>query len=165
MDLKPTLRGFLNGIFKDKYGSECSIQESSAASESCIWLGVDKPFDGEIGTRMHLTQPMVANLLPLLQHFVEKGYLPPSNYLPNVEDDFKEQVYFIIKHNPNISFPNVLMLLAKARFSVINFELYKFLTTHDAKCSDTIRELVKENRVEIVMPNYRLIVKEQTDEN
>lgn len=160
MQLSTTERGFQNGKFLDRYGSKCSIQESSLATESCIWLGVDESFNGEIGTRMHLTRQMAASLLPLLQYFVENGYLPPSNYLPSLDDDFKEQIYFIIKHNPNISFPNVLINLAKARFTVINFDLYKFLSTHDEKCSNTIRELVKENRVEIVMPNYRLIAKE-----
>ena len=71
MELAPANdRGFLKGKFKDRYGEDCSIQKSSLATEDCIWLGCDHE------TRMHLTQTMVADLLPLLQHFVETGELP-----------------------------------------------------------------------------------------
>ncbi len=62
-------RGFLRGEFQDEYGMACSVQKSSVATEDCIWLGRDY-------YRMHLTQAMVADLLPLLQHFVETGDLP-----------------------------------------------------------------------------------------
>jgi hypothetical protein len=68
IDLAPTERGFMRGEFKDRYGKYCSIQQSSIATEDCIWLGVDNE-------RMHLTQQMAADLIPLLQHFVETGEL------------------------------------------------------------------------------------------
>ncbi len=91
---KPTKRGFMIGEFKDRNGYGCSLQESSLATEACIWLGVDDPnpkiFPGnntgwhdyplpknvQCTTRMHLTQAMVAKLLPALQHFAETGALP-----------------------------------------------------------------------------------------
>lgn len=76
IELKNTSRGFLRADFFDRYGSECSLQGSSLASEHAIWLGVDKPFDGEPNTRMHLTQEQVRDLLPLLQHFADTGELP-----------------------------------------------------------------------------------------
>lgn len=73
-------RGFLKGRFKDRYGAQCSIQKSSLATEDCIWLGCDhETFDQQCrpcGARMHLTQQMVADLLPILQHFAETGELP-----------------------------------------------------------------------------------------
>ncbi len=83
IELVPTGRGFLKGNFKDRYGEDCSIQESSLASEDCIWLGCDlltepstlKP----VGARMHLTRAMVEDLLPLLKHFAETGRLPASS--------------------------------------------------------------------------------------
>lgn len=62
-----TQRGFRRAEFVDRYQSKCSIQASSLATEPCIWLGT--------GDRMHLTQAMVADLLPYLQHFVETGEL------------------------------------------------------------------------------------------
>lgn len=65
-------RGFLRGEFTDRYGEKCSIQKSSLASEDCIWLGCNRPR----GARMHLTREMAADLIPLLQHFVETGDLP-----------------------------------------------------------------------------------------
>jgi hypothetical protein len=74
--VKTTSRGFTIGEFKDRYGKPCSIQKSSLASEPCIWLGVKEAL-GE-PSRMHLTQQQVADLLPLLQHFVETGDLPSS---------------------------------------------------------------------------------------
>lgn len=68
MKIDYTNRGFVRGDFTDRCGEECSIQESSAMVP-CIWLGTSD-------NRMHLTQTMVSNLLPLLQHFVKHGTLP-----------------------------------------------------------------------------------------
>ena len=71
MELAPANdRGFLKGSFKDHYGEQCSIQKSSLVHPDCIWLGC------EHRARMHLTQQMVAYLIPLLQHFVDTGELP-----------------------------------------------------------------------------------------
>jgi hypothetical protein len=75
MEVKPTQRGFWRVEFTDRYGAECSLQKSSLATEDAIWLGVDKPFMAE-SLRMHLTQDMVKELLPLLQHFAKTGELP-----------------------------------------------------------------------------------------
>lgn len=93
-------RGFLRGEFTDAYGAKCSIQESSlAADEAHIWLGCNEiglqrfepgkgwsevPLEQEApngvihqaNTRMHLSQSMVRELLPLLQHFADHGCLP-----------------------------------------------------------------------------------------
>ena len=61
---------------------DCSIQKSSLATEDCIWLGCDHetvdPKGTLCGARMHLTQSMAADLIPLLQHFVDTGELPQS---------------------------------------------------------------------------------------
>ena len=85
--LEKTPRGFSIFNFKDSYGCDCSIQESSAASEPKIWLGIDNakittkdgsPIDSEDMTtfsRMHLNQEQVKNLLPLLENFVKTGNL------------------------------------------------------------------------------------------
>lgn len=43
INLSPTQRGFLRGEFTDRYGAKCSIQMSSLATESAIWLGVNDP--------------------------------------------------------------------------------------------------------------------------
>ena len=37
-----TARGFEIKHFTDCYGKDCSIQESSSASEDCVWLGIHK---------------------------------------------------------------------------------------------------------------------------
>lgn len=95
-------RGFYIGHWVDAYGTKCSVQESSlAAEEGHIWLGCAeiglKRFEPDKGwsdvpleqnapygvshianTRMHLSQSMVRDLLPLLQHFAEHGDLPKS---------------------------------------------------------------------------------------
>lgn len=75
-----TNRGFVLSEFKDRFKSECSIQESSLMCDDdeigAIWLGVMVDFNGLGCTRMHLTVPMVRDLLPLLQHFAETGRLP-----------------------------------------------------------------------------------------
>lgn len=84
IDLAPANdRGFLRGEWLDRYGEKCSIQKSSLAGEDCIWLGCDHEtvYQGRpCGARMHLTRQMVADLLPLLQHFVETGELPRAQF-------------------------------------------------------------------------------------
>lgn len=76
-EFKPTSRGFILCEFHDRYGAKCSVQESSLATESCLWLGVDSDLNGndvEYG-RMHLTQDMARKLLPILRHFIREGTL------------------------------------------------------------------------------------------
>lgn len=97
MKLTKTERGFNLIKFKDAYDFECSIQESSAASEEHIWLGVDDPkprimacntpqggtgwvpydIPGEvlISSRMHLNRAQVKALLPHLKRFTRTGRL------------------------------------------------------------------------------------------
>jgi hypothetical protein len=90
-------RGFIGSTFVDRYGSTCSIQESSASGDedtgAFIWFGVDRPAvkvmspetgwtdvplptDVLIAGRMHLSQVQVAELLPSLMYFAETGGLP-----------------------------------------------------------------------------------------
>lgn len=61
-------RGFLRGEFRDGYNQPCIIQESSSAEGNYIWLG-------HVGTPMHLTQEVAADLIPHLQRFIETGRL------------------------------------------------------------------------------------------
>jgi len=90
-----TGRGFALGKFTDLYGAECSIQKSSLATDDAIWIGVDDanpiimasivredltgtvkypiPEEVMLTTRMHLNREQVAELIPILQHFVETG--------------------------------------------------------------------------------------------
>ena len=68
-----TPRGFRVVRFFDRYDMECSLQESSLATEDAIWLGVDTHNDPN--NRMHLTQEQVARLLPYLQHFADTGHI------------------------------------------------------------------------------------------
>ena len=85
--LESTERGFSRGEFRDRNGNKCSIQESSANGAN-IWLGADDvmvvdnsdqiaelPEGYKVLARMHLTQEMVAALLPCLQRFVKEGDL------------------------------------------------------------------------------------------
>lgn len=98
MQKSNTGRGFGIYNFEDSNCRSCSIQESSSAEEPKLWLGCNeidlKHFIPKVGwvevdlttsqenevyianTRMHLTREQVAELLPLLQAFVETGELP-----------------------------------------------------------------------------------------
>ena len=78
MKIEPTPRGFMRADFSDRYGAKCSIQESSLATEDALWLGCNEGSHhrGQCSARMHLTREMAATLIPLLQHFVDTGYLP-----------------------------------------------------------------------------------------
>lgn len=95
MEIKKTTtnRGFVLYMFKDRYNVECSLQESSLATEEAIWFGCDNanprlfipnagwqkielPKENVVcDTRMHLTREQVKELLPLLQKFVDDGNL------------------------------------------------------------------------------------------
>jgi hypothetical protein len=110
MKIELTSRGFAVANFVDRYGHKCSLQESSLAGEGGhIWLGCDdiglKRFEPGKGwsdvtlqqddphgithtanTRMHLSQGMVRERLPLLQYFARHGELPQS-YSAALEDD------------------------------------------------------------------------------
>lgn len=91
-----TSRGFAFIEFEDAYGTPCTIQKSSLATEDAIWLGAKEiglkqftPYQGgwkDVPTpsdphgtsyiannRMHLTREQVANLLPILARFAETG--------------------------------------------------------------------------------------------
>lgn len=64
-----TQMGFAYFQGEDAYGTKFAVQESSIADdEPFIWLG------GE--SRLHLSRPQVAELIPILQHFVDHGELP-----------------------------------------------------------------------------------------
>lgn len=75
--LERTDRGFAYIEFKDINGYDCSIQESSLATDNAIWLGCDQGIhvDGECCARMHLNREKVAKLIPVLQYFVKHGVL------------------------------------------------------------------------------------------
>lgn len=77
IELTKTERGFSRAAFTDRYGAECSIQKSSIATEDAIWLGVVRTRDGADvpDGRMHLSRAQAADLLPILQRFVETGEL------------------------------------------------------------------------------------------
>lgn len=92
-----TGRGFGIINFTDKYGSDCSLQDSSIATEPAIWFGVsvinlqtmdsnkcwipfEIPNEVLVNSRMHLTQAMVRQLLPYLTKFAESG-----EYIANME--------------------------------------------------------------------------------
>lgn len=76
MDIKKSLteKGCKLMQFKDLYGKECSIQESSLATEYAIWVGVTEE-------RMHLTQEQVKELLPILQKFADTGEIWGGKYI------------------------------------------------------------------------------------
>lgn len=96
-----TGRGFRRLTFTGLNGSECTLQESSLASEEAIWIGAKNleikrcprdctgwhdvdlaalfPGQDVVGNeKMHLTQDQVRSLLPALHHFVETGELPTN---------------------------------------------------------------------------------------
>lgn len=78
MKIRKTSRGFRRADFKDLYGAECSIQESSLMTDDAIWLGCDEGSHhlGACSARMHLDRERAAQIIKLLQHFVETGALP-----------------------------------------------------------------------------------------
>lgn len=76
-DFKATSKGHIIGSFRDRYGAECSVQESSYPDEPCIWLGVETDSGGESVSngRMHLNQAAAQELIETLRYFVNEGTL------------------------------------------------------------------------------------------
>ena len=71
MRVERTERGFELVAFIDRYGKQCSLQQSSLAEyespgSSAVWLGIDDH-------RMHLDEQLVGELLPLLERWLETG--------------------------------------------------------------------------------------------
>jgi len=94
MKTKKTNRGFSYKNFTDRNGLQCSIQQSTLATEEAIWFGIDRPtltiFKDEsfgqydkvempktymVDSHMHLTRKQLKKLLPTLIKFVETGEL------------------------------------------------------------------------------------------
>lgn len=89
MKTTKTLRGFDIVQFQDRLDTPCSIQKSSLANENTIWIGVNDanpmirsvvgwvpyevPSEVLFTTRMELTQELAAEILPILQRFVDTG--------------------------------------------------------------------------------------------
>jgi hypothetical protein len=94
MERTTTERGFSLIRFQDSNGVACNIQKSSSAMEDKIWIGASeiglKQFIKVLGwtnielpntmehhfianNQMHLTRAQVAQLLPVLQKFVDTG--------------------------------------------------------------------------------------------
>jgi hypothetical protein len=89
MKVGRTQRGFEMIEFKDRYKVGCSLQQSSLATEEAVWLGVNDadpkimasdgsgwepykiPDDVSMITRMHLTKPMVKELIVHLQRWLD----------------------------------------------------------------------------------------------
>ena len=102
LEKETTGRGFGIYHFHDMNGHHCTLQDSSVATESVIWLGVHDPEvkvmgkngwedvplpdDVCINGRMHLTQDMVQALLPILTHFAETG-----EYIKDFNDKKEEE--------------------------------------------------------------------------
>lgn len=105
MKFEQTGRGFQLVEFTDRCGETCTIQESSAIDEEgLIWLGC-KDLDVKVmkegltgwhnldikqikgveefvaNNRMHLSQSMVKEILPILTYFAEHGELPSEEDL------------------------------------------------------------------------------------
>lgn len=73
MNIRETERGFSYSEFRDLNGAICSIQDSSIASEACLWLGVSKHADGSLGNRMHLTIRMAERVAHAIRGHLSDG--------------------------------------------------------------------------------------------
>jgi hypothetical protein len=88
--VKLTERKFQYIEFKDRYGTPCSLQQSSIADyikpgSSAIWLGIDRQtdvrdgvFDAANMTRMHLDLEQVKSLIVALKKWVNDGVFEDS---------------------------------------------------------------------------------------
>jgi len=66
--------------FKDIYGAECSVQESSLASKNALWIGCDHETIHEktgekCGARMHIDLVLAKRIVATLRRWIETGRL------------------------------------------------------------------------------------------
>lgn len=75
--MKRNQRGFKTQTFKELYGADCSIQESSLATKPALWLGMDRGthVDGNCLARMHVDKKLARKLVKWLNLFIETGEL------------------------------------------------------------------------------------------
>ncbi len=88
MIFSTTSRGFARVDFTDRYGTACSLQQSSLATKDAIWLGCNEPDPHRLvpgqgwqpvtlpegtlcNTRMHLTRDQVAQLVTVLKQWLD----------------------------------------------------------------------------------------------
>lgn len=90
-------RGFLRADFKDRNGDAASIQESSLATEECIWLGLNEGthhhITGDCLARMHLNREQAKAIGFALVRFARNGSLAeptPEQQLAHFEKCFDE---------------------------------------------------------------------------
>lgn len=88
IELRVNGRGYITGDFADRNGVSCSIQESSVATEDLIWLGQNEA--GGKPARMHISQSLAADLIPLLQRFVATGDLSRPTASPGKEPPLEQ---------------------------------------------------------------------------
>jgi hypothetical protein len=85
-NMTETERQFQIVLFRDRYKTPCSLQQSSLADfeqpgSSAVWLGVDRQdgprdgmFDAANHTRVHLDVKQVRALIAVLEMWVQTGY-------------------------------------------------------------------------------------------
>lgn len=75
-----TVRGFGLGTFRDCYGAEASVQDSSSAEGAKCWLGLDAGthVEGKCLARMHLTQEQAREIAAVLLRFADTGSVEPD---------------------------------------------------------------------------------------
>jgi len=72
-DMKRTQRGFrIYTEFKDEYGANIRVQESSLATKRCVWIQNEVvDCSGTPLGNAHLTVPMAKRVIKALQRFVD----------------------------------------------------------------------------------------------
>lgn len=85
-----TDRGFvIYDEFKDRYGSEITVQESSIAFEACVWIFCKNPRykDNEGQGSPHLSPTDAKRLIVALQKFVDDAALEENGGEEQEDED------------------------------------------------------------------------------
>jgi hypothetical protein len=77
---KGNQRGFAYMEFKDYNGEACSIQQSSIATNRCLWLGCDHETVHQVtgekcGARMHVNLALAKRIVRTLNRWIKTGNL------------------------------------------------------------------------------------------
>ena len=80
MEIGTTNRGFGLAHFTDVAGNDCSIQDSSLATEACIWFGMTRTYDLKKADRMHLTMGMARKVALAMKAALAGAPVEPTTF-------------------------------------------------------------------------------------
>lgn len=121
-----TKRGFWFVSFADMNGEESTVQQSSLATENCLWVGIR---ESKNGIRGHLTEEQWSIFLGELNKFVNGEKIEPTQFRDRYRSIFEicPEKSDTLKYGVKVSGIDPEEIFRISRYTVINKEMAKEL--------------------------------------